>query len=94
VGADAHPLEQVVAHPESVGHRGEGGVDRPDAGEDACIGHIQVVELVRLAVHVEHRRLRVAAKAAGPGLMGDSGDRDLVLEIGVVGEKVPMMITS
>ena len=47
-------LEEVVADPEGVGHRREGRIHRADAREDACVDDVQVVELVRLAVHVEH----------------------------------------
>src|SRR5262245_51765533 len=57
------PIEQVVADSQCVGHGGQRGVDSANAGEKAGIDHVEVVELVRLAVRVQHRRLGVAAEA-------------------------------
>ena len=53
-GRPSHPCEQVVADAERVGHRREGWIHRADAREDARVDDVEVVELVRLAVHVEH----------------------------------------
>jgi hypothetical protein len=36
----------VLADTDRVGHGGEGRVHRPDAGEDACVDGVQVVELL------------------------------------------------
>src|SRR3954468_6105987 len=77
--AHAEPLEQVVADAERVRHRGQGRVDGADAREEARVDDVQVVELVRLAVDVEHRLGRVNAEAARAGLMGAARDRDVVL---------------
>jgi hypothetical protein len=51
----AESLEQVIADPDGVGHRGESGVDRADAREEAGVHHVEVVELVGPAIRVEHR---------------------------------------
>ena len=66
-----HPqaLAQVVPDAERVRHRGQPGVHRADAGEEAGVDDVEVVELVRLAVHVEHRRLGIGAEATGAGLV-------------------------
>ena len=63
--ARAEALEQVVAHPQRVGHRRQRRVDRADAREEAGVDDVEVVDLVRAAVGVEHRRRRVEAEAAG-----------------------------
>src|ERR1700722_11730055 len=75
------PVEDPVADPDGVRHRGEGRVDRADAREDAGVGHVEVVDLVRPAVGVERRRGRVGAAADGPGLMRAAGDRDVGLHV-------------
>src|SRR4029453_16701894 len=59
-------LEQVVANAERVGHRRQRGVHRADAREEARVDDIEVVELVRLAVGVEHRRRGIGAESAVP----------------------------
>src|ERR1017187_8155217 len=48
--------EQVLADADGVRHRRQGWVHRPDAREEAGVHHVQVVQFVRLAVEVEHRR--------------------------------------
>ena len=85
---DAHAVEQVVADAQGVGHRGERGVHRPDAREAARVDDVEVVDLVRAAVRVEHGLRRVGAEAAGPGLVRAARDRDLVLEVGVARDQV------
>ena len=66
----AQPLEQVVADAQRVGHRGQRRVHRADAREEAGVDDVEVVELVRLAVDVEHRGRGIGAEAAGAGLVG------------------------
>src|SRR5580698_6809111 len=54
------PLKQVVGDAQPVGHRRQSRVDRADAGEEARVDYVQVVELVRLAVNIQHGGSRVA----------------------------------
>ena len=85
---DVEALEQVIADPDRVRHRGERRVDRADAREEARVDHVQVVELVRAAVGVQDRGGGIGAESAGARLMGTSGHRDLVLEVGVMRQQV------
>ena len=62
--ARAHALEEVVADAQRVRHRGQRRVHRADAREEARVDDVEVVDLVRAAVGVEHRRRRVGAEAA------------------------------
>ena len=62
-------FEQVVADPYGVRHRGQSRVHCADAGEEARVDHVQVVELVGLAVLVQHRRRGIAPEAARAGLV-------------------------
>src|SRR5690242_11042575 len=66
-GAEA--LEKVVADPQRVGHGRQGRVHGADAGEEARVDDVEVVDLVRAAVGVEHRGGRIAPEAAGAGLV-------------------------
>src|SRR3954447_536574 len=82
------PLEQVVSDAERVRHRRERRVHRADAREEARVDDVEVVDLVRAAVGVEHRGRGIAAEAAGPGLVGDARDGNVVLEVGVARDEV------
>src|SRR3954454_655200 len=84
----ADPARDVLAHAQRVRHRCERRVDRADAREEARVDDVEVVDLVRPAVRVEHGRRRIGPEAAGPRLVGDPRDRDLVLEVGVAREEV------
>ena len=86
--AGPQPLEQVVADPQGIGHRRKRRVHRADAREEARVDHVEVVELVRAAVGVQHGRLRVGAEAAGAGLVGHARDRDGGLQVGVTREEM------
>ena len=77
----AETLEDAVTDAERVGHGRQGRVDRPDAGEDARVRDIQIVELMGLAVDIEDRRGRVGAKTDGSRLVRYACDTDFVLEI-------------
>ena len=88
-GAEA--LEQVVADAQRVGHRRQRGVDRADAREEARVDDVEVVDVVRAAVGVEHRRRRAEAEPARPRLVRDARDRDLVLEVGVARDEVVLV---
>jgi hypothetical protein len=46
-------LEQMIADAERVRHRGQRRVDRADRREDARVGDVEVVELVRAAVDLQ-----------------------------------------
>ena len=62
--ASGETLAEVIADAERVRHRGQPRVHRADAREEAGVDDVEVVELVRLAVHVEHRRLGIGAEPA------------------------------
>ena len=65
----------MLADPHGVGDGGQGRVDGADAGEEAGVDDVEVVNLVGLAVDVEHRGGRIGAEAAGADLVGYPGDR-------------------
>src|SRR5690349_23924230 len=55
VDARAEALEQVVAHAQPVRHRRERRVHGADAREEARVDDVEVVDLVRATVDVQHR---------------------------------------
>src|SRR5436305_12393511 len=63
------PLKQMVADSDPVGHGRERRVHRSDAGKEARVDYVQVVELVGLAVDVDHRARWVGSEPARPGLL-------------------------
>ena len=88
VGLSCEPVGEVLADADGVGHRGERRVHGADAREEAGVDDVEVVELVGLAVDVEHRRRRVVAEPAGAGLVGHAGDRDVHVHVEVLVEHV------
>src|SRR3954464_14711670 len=74
---------EVLADPDGVGHGRERRVHRADAREEARVDDVEVVDLMRLAVGVEHRRSGVGAEPAGARLVGDAGHRDIHVHVEV-----------
>src|ERR1043166_7076960 len=74
-------LQKMIADPQRVGHRCQSRIHRADAREETGVHHVEVVELVRLAVGIEHRSLWVLAEAASPGLVRDTTNADLILHV-------------
>jgi hypothetical protein len=59
--------------------------DSPRRGPEKNRVHdVKVVQFARLAIHVEHRNLRVGAETAGAGLVADAGDGNLFSQIDIV----------
>src|SRR6187200_1426986 len=87
-GGLAEPLREVLADTDGVGHRRQRRVHRADAREEAGVDDVQVVELVRLAVDVEDRGLRVRAEPTRPSLVGDAGGGDVHVHVEVLVEHV------
>src|SRR5512146_322925 len=72
----AEARAQVVRDPQRIGHDGQRGIHGAAGREEAPVDHVEVVELVRLAVGIERRCLRVVTEADGPVLVGDARQRD------------------
>ena len=71
----AQPFDQVITHPQGVGDGGEGWIHGADAGHEAGIHHIEVVELVGFAVQIQHGTGGIGTEAAGAGLVPHRRDR-------------------
>src|SRR4051812_8162656 len=78
------PLGDVVADAKRVGDRGEGGVHGSDAREEARVDDVEVVDVVRLAVHVEHGAVRIGPEADGAGLVRGRADRHPLVQVDAV----------
>src|SRR6476620_5972949 len=81
-------FDEVLTDPDGVRHRGQGRVHGSDAREEARVHDVEVVDLVGLAVLVEHRRRRIAPEAARPRLVRDTRDRDAHVHVEVLVEHV------
>src|SRR5215469_127214 len=53
-GVGFQSLGQMLGHTNRIGHCSKCGVHRPDAHEKAGVDHIQIVELMSLAVDIEN----------------------------------------
>ena len=78
-----HPLQKMVPNAKRIGHDRERGIHRAARREEAGIDDIEIVQLMRLAIEVEHRGPRVMAKARGAVLMRDPGQRNAAGNVGL-----------
>src|SRR2546426_7357823 len=53
-----HPLQQMVPDPHGVGDDGQRWIHRGARHEKARVHDVEVVQIMRLAIHIEGRRLR------------------------------------
>src|SRR6476660_5771714 len=67
-GRSAESFEHVIPDAQCVGDGGERRVHRADAREEAGVDDVEVVHLVRAAVHVERGARRVGAEPDRAGL--------------------------
>src|SRR5690348_547805 len=67
------PPGDVIGDAEGVGDDGQGRVDRRAGHEEARVHHVEVVQVVHLAVQVESRGRRVGAEPDGPVLVRHRG---------------------
>src|SRR6266508_6768162 len=81
LASGVHSLEQVIADAQRVGDDGEPGIDRATRAKEACIDHVEIIQLVRFAVAIERARLRVVAEADGTVLVRHASERDALAEI-------------
>src|SRR5215471_9555013 len=84
-------VQEVIAHTDRIGDRGERGVYRADADKEARVHHVEIVELVRLAVRVQDGALGIRAEAARSGLMRAAGDWDIGLHVEVARNEMARM---
>jgi hypothetical protein len=81
-------LEQMVADPQRIGDDRQGRVDSGARHEKAAVDDVEVVDLVRAAVDVECRALRVAAEADRAILVARAGNRQALSEIGILRQQM------
>src|SRR5215472_5732798 len=71
-----HPLPQVIAHPQRISHDGQGRVDCAARWEETPVHYVQVLHLVRFAVAIERRPLRITAEPDRPILVRHTRQRN------------------
>ena len=89
-----HSLEQVIADAQCVGYNGEPGIDRATRAKEARIYHVEIIQLVRLAVAIERARLRVVAEPDGAVLVRHTSERDALAEIQIAREEALMAFVA
>src|SRR5437870_5312587 len=82
-----HPLNQMVPHPERVGHDGESWVHRAARTENAAIDDIEIVHVVRFAVGVQRAGFRIVAKANRTHLMRHACQGNSLTDVQVPSEQ-------
>src|SRR5215469_11308608 len=92
--SSGQPAPEMLSHSDGIGDGGERRVDRADAGEEAGIHYIEIIELMGLAVGIQHRGFGVAPEATRTCLVAATGDRYLVLHIEVARDQVVRVHTQ
>src|SRR6185369_12471899 len=69
-------FEQMVADPQRVGHDRQRRVHRRARRKEAAVDDVQVVDMMRAAVGVEHRRRGVRAETQRTVLVRDARKRN------------------
>ena len=71
----------LVADPQSVCNNSQSGIYGPDRRKKTRVGYIEIIDLVRFAVKIEHRLARIGSKTHCPGLVCRSANGDVLPEI-------------
>ena len=74
-------LGDVIAHAQRVRDDRKGWVHRADRGHEAAIHHVEVVEVVGLAVHVKDRGGRLGPETRRPCLVGGGGGVECLVQV-------------
>ena len=62
-------LHDVVTHAQSIGDDGQSRIHGAAGDEEAPIHHVKVVHVMRAAVQIQNRGLRILAEFAGANLV-------------------------
>ena len=73
--------------PQRVRDDRQGGVHRPDRGYEAAVDHVQVVQVVGPAVHVEDRGGRVGPQARRTSLVSRGGGVERLVQVEATDER-------
>src|SRR4051794_10479572 len=89
--SSAESFDQVVPDPQGIGDGRERRVHRADAGEEARVDDVEVVDLVGPAVDVQGGGSRVGAEPDGAGLVGGRPDRHALVHVDAVVQQVLLL---
>src|SRR5205823_11891692 len=74
-------LQEMIADAQGVRHDRQGGIDRRTGHKEAAVNDVEVIQIVRLAVHVQHGSRRVVAEADRAALMRDTRNGYLLAQV-------------
>ena len=71
----------MIAHPQSVGDDGKRRIDGAAGGKKGTVHDIEIPDVVRAAVEIQDRSLRIRSETAGAVLVSDAFQGDGFLEV-------------
>jgi hypothetical protein len=74
-------LRYTIGDAQRVRYDGESRVNRSDRRKEARVGEIKIIQLVRLAIEIEHRCSGIGTEASSARLMCGATERDVLAEI-------------
>src|SRR5271157_5262705 len=81
--ARAQTLQNVIAHPQRIGHDGQRRIHRRARREEAAIHDVEILKIMGLAIYVQRRGFGIMPKADGAVLMGDARQRNALPHVKV-----------
>src|ERR1051326_3670273 len=84
----------MIADTQGVGHDRQRRIHRAARREEAAVDDVEVVDLVRLAVDVERRRLRVASEANRAVLVRHARQGNALAEKEIAPEQTLMALVA
>src|ERR1700694_5463096 len=84
----------MIAYTQSIGHDGQRRIDCGAGREEASVYDVNVIELVRLAVHIESRTFRIAPEPDRAVLVGHACQRNPLAGENVARKKALVAVVS
>ena len=81
------PPLQVVANAQGVSHNGQGRIHGATGREEAGVDDVEVVDIMRFAVHIERRRLWIMGKSDGAVLVRHASQGDALANEQAAGQQ-------
>src|SRR4051812_13631092 len=91
---DANALEQVLPDAQGIRHNGQPRIDRRARREKAAVHDVEIVDFVRLAIHIEGTRLGIMTEADRAVLVRDARQRDALPEEKVAGKETLVAVVA
>src|SRR5271166_750932 len=92
--ARAQTLQNVIAHPQRIGHDRQRRIHGRARREEAAIHDVEILKIMGLAIYVQRRGFGIMPKADGAVLMSDARQRNALSDIQVASKQSFMALMA